>query len=374
MIIKRLLRSGWLLGLLATSQGRAQSLAGQAALDSLRAAYRLPALLAAVIEPGRIRYVYAGRRRLDQPAPVRLTDYFHLGSDTKGVTSLLAGKLFEQGKIKWESKLLDFVPELRGHVLPAYEAVTLGDLLAHRAGIRPYTAGSEFVGLPVFTGTSSAQRAQFAALVLQQTPVANPAGSAYAYSNAGYALAALMLERASHHTWEELLAKMCRQLRLHYGLGWPNRHDPAQPWVHWRAAPTDSALTPLGPAHPYQLAEVVAPAGDLSLPLPDFARLMQLHLRGLLGQDNYVTANTYQTLHFSRPEYAYGWGVSALAATGAPVSFHDGTAGTFYCHAILYPSQKVAFVVLTNAGGEPAAQACLALRRRLKALYLRGAL
>ena len=359
---------------LATSQVRAQSLAGQAVLDSLRAAYHLPALLAAVIEPGRIRYVYAGVRRQGRPDRVSRSDYFHLGSNTKSITSLLAGKLVEQGKIRWDSKLLGLVPELRGPALPAYEAVTLGDLLAHRAGIRPYTAGSEYISLPVFTGTSSAQRAQFAALVLQQAPVAKSAGQAYAYSNAGYALAALMLERASHRSWEQLVAKMFRQLKLRYVRGWPNRRDPAQPWGHWRAAPTDSILTPLGPAHPYQLAAVVAPAGDLALPLPDFARLVQLHLRGLLGQSNYVTAATYQTLHFGQPEYAYGWAVSQLVATGAPISFHDGTAGTFYCHAILYPSQKVAFVVLTNAGGEPAAQACAALRRRLKALYLRGAL
>lgn len=87
-----------------------------------------------------------------------------------------------------------------------------------------------------------------------------------------------------------------------------------------------------------------------------------------------MTPQTYQVLHFARPEYAYGWGVTTLAATGAPVSFHDGTAGTFFCHAILFPSQKVAFVVLTNDGDEPAKKACYALRQRLKQLYLAGKL
>ena len=63
-----------------------------------------------------------------------------------------------------------------------------------------------------------------------------------------------------------------------------------------------------------------------------------------------------------------------LAATGAPVSLHNGSAGTFFCHAILFPSQRVAFVVLTNDGDEPAEKACYALRRRLKQLYLQGQL
>jgi D-alanyl-D-alanine carboxypeptidase len=93
-MITRLLRCGGILiGLLAAQVASAQSLAAQQALDSIRAKYRLPALLAAVIEPKRIRYVYAGIKRNDQPEPISLTDYFHIGSDTKVITSLLAGKL-----------------------------------------------------------------------------------------------------------------------------------------------------------------------------------------------------------------------------------------------------------------------------------------
>jgi D-alanyl-D-alanine carboxypeptidase len=358
----------------STHQVAAQSLAAQQALDSVRTKYHMPALLAAVIEPKRISYVYGGVRRNDQPEAVALTDYFHLGSETKGVTSLLAGKLVEQGKLQWSSKLLDVVPSLRASALPAYANVTLADLLSHRAGIQPYTAGSEYEKLPAFRGTVAEKRGQFAAFVLGQAPVVPAAGQAYVYSNAGYALTALMLAQASGHTWEELVAQAFHKLRLRYMLGFPNRHDAKQPWGHWQQQPTDSVFTPLGPTHPYQLQDYMAPAGDLSMPLPDFARLVQLHLRGLLGQRQYVTAPTYQALHFSRPAYAYGWGVTTLATTGAPVSFHDGTTGTFFCHTILFPSQQVAFVVLSNDGDDAAQLACYALRRRLKTLYLQGKL
>ncbi len=374
MIARVLVFSYLLLSLGAGGPAQSQSLAARQALDSVRRQYHLPALLAAIIEPGRIRYVYSGVRRNDQPAPVTLTDYFHLASETKGVTSLLAGKLVEQGKINWDSKLLDVVPELRAAALPPYANVTLADLLSHRAGIRPYTAGAEYEGLPTFSGTLTEKRQQFAAVVLRQAPALPRAGQAYVYSNAGYALAALMLERASRQSWEALVARAFRKLKLRYVLGFPNRYDARQPWGHWRPEPADSAFTPLGPTHPYQLVDYLAPAGDLAMPLPDFARLVQLHLKGLLGQRNYVTPQTYQLLHFARPDYAYGWGVTTLATTGAPVSVHDGTAGTFFCHTILFPSQRVAFVVLTNDGDAPAKQACYALRRRLKQLYLAGQL
>jgi CubicO group peptidase (beta-lactamase class C family) len=374
MRVFRLVASLAYLSCLCSVQAAAQASAAQQALDSLRAKYRLPALLAAVIEPRHIRYVYGGVRRNDQPGQISLADYFHIGSNTKGVTSLLAGKLVEQGKISWDSKLLDVVPGLRATALPAYADVTLDALLSHRAGIPPYDSGPAIARLLVFSGTPAEKRRQFAAYVLQQPPVLPSQGQAYAYSNAGYALAALMLEQVSQRSWEELVAATFHRLKLHYVIGFPNRRDAQQPWGHWQQLATDSILTALGPAHPYHLQDFLAPAGDLAMPLPDFARLVQLHLRGLLGHNNYLRAGTYQQLHFGKLGYAYGWGVSKLVTTGAPVSFHDGTAGTFYCHTILYPSQRVAIVVLVNAGDAAAEAACYALRRRLKQLYVQGKL
>ncbi|MDJ0366541.1 serine hydrolase domain-containing protein [Hymenobacter sp. H14-R3] len=361
----------WIILLLSVFTGRAQQLpaAAQRVLDSLLRAQHLPALAAAIIEPGRIRYVLGGTRRIDQPSPVQLTDFWHLGSNTKAITSFVAARLVARGKLRWDSRLLDVVPGLRGHVRPEYVGVTLGALLTHRAGIRPYNSGAELTELPAFTGTVSQQRLQFAQFVLQQSPVP-PGPAAYAYSNAGYALAALMLERSAHCSWEAQVARTCRRLHLRERLGFPNRADPSQPWGHWLASPADSTLTALGPALTYRIQPVLAPAGDVAMPLPDYARFVQLHLQGLLGQGNYLKASTYQLLHFGQPAYAYGWAVSKLVATSAPISLHDGSAGTFFCHTIIYPSEQVAFVVITNAGGAAAEQACYALRRQLRKILL----
>lgn len=361
----------WLGLLLSPVAIRAQQLPApaQQVLDSLLQAQHLPALAAAVIEPDHIRYVLGGVRRNDQLYPVQLTDFWHLGSNTKAITSFVAARLVEQGKLRWNSRLLDVVPELRGHARPEYEDITLDALLSHRAGIQPYNTGAEIKRLPAFTGDISQQRLQFAQFVLQQDPVP-PGPESYAYSNAGYALAALMLERTAHRSWETQVARTCRRLNLRERLGFPNRADATQPWGHWLAKPTDSTLTALGPALPYHLQPVLAPAGDVAMPLLDYARFVQLHLQGLLGHNNYLKASTYQLLHFGHPAYAYGWQVSKIAATGAPVSLHDGSAGTFFCHTIIYPSEQVAFVVITNAGGEAAEQACYALRRRLRKMRL----
>ena len=362
--------------LLLAWPAQAQSLATRQALDTLRAAYHLPALVAAIIQPEAIGYLGGGVRRNDQPEAIALDDYFHLGSETKGVTSLLAGKLVEEGKIKWKSKLVDVVPELKGNVRAEYADVTLDKLLSHRAGVRPYTTNIEHKALPKLTGTVSERRLQFAAFVLQQSPVGPPPGRTYAYSNAGYVLAALMLERASGSSWEELVTTTFSELQLRHLIGFPNRHDEHQPWGHRMQATSggDSVLAPLGPTSRYQGFDYMAPAMELSMPLPDFARLVQLHLRGLLGQSNYLKSSTYQAIHFGKPNYSYGWVVGGSAGRGGLISTHSGTTRTFFIYTAIYPSQRVAFVAIANAGGNAAKKACHEAVQTLWKRYLLGQL
>lgn len=374
-VLTRLLMTCWLLAgsIVMGLSARAQIVIAQSALDSIRVRYDLPALAAAVIEPNRIRYVYGGVRRKYQPSAdsVRLTDYFHLGSNTKGVTSLLAAKLVEAGRLSWDSRLLDVVPELRQQARPAYGRVTLGDLLSHRTGIAPYMQRSEFKRLPPFKGPDSTRRLEFARVVLQQPPVGRPPGKRYAYSNAGYVIAALMLEHAAHRSWESLLDSTFRQLGLNYWLGFPNMRATHEPWGHWGSLPLDSVLMPLGPTpDAYRWGRYMNPAVNLSMPLPDFAHLVQLHLCGLLGRTNYLRARTYREVHFGRPEYAYGWFTDhEPGSLGSRISEHDGSTGTFFCHVVIYPGRSLAIVVVANEGGLPARQACHALRRHLLQLY-----
>ncbi len=106
--------------LLLARPAAAQTQATRQALDTLRDRYHLPALVAAIVQPEAMYYLGGGARRNDQPAEsVTLDDYFHLGSESKSVTSLLAGKLVEEGKLKWKSKLLDVVPELKATPVPS---------------------------------------------------------------------------------------------------------------------------------------------------------------------------------------------------------------------------------------------------------------
>jgi CubicO group peptidase (beta-lactamase class C family) len=90
----------------------------QTSLDSLLrpylTQYELPAIAAAVVKDGKIISAGAiGTRRAGANIPVTINDRFHLGSDTKAMTALLAAMLVEEGKLRWNTTPAAFHPTMK---------------------------------------------------------------------------------------------------------------------------------------------------------------------------------------------------------------------------------------------------------------------
>ncbi len=77
-----------------------------------------------------------------------------------------------------------------------------------------------------------------------EKPVKNN-GKVYNYSNAGYSITALMLEKVSGKTWEQLTKElMATKVKTNIEFGFPNRHNLNQPYGHWIENDTLKALGP----------------------------------------------------------------------------------------------------------------------------------
>ncbi|MFM7395029.1 MAG: serine hydrolase, partial [Cyanobium sp.] len=105
-------------------------------LEPVRSPYGLPALAAAVVIQGKVVAVGAvGTRQAGAQIPALRTDRFHLGSDTKAMTALLAAMAVEEGKLRWTSTLADVFPELADQLAPGLGGVTLVQFLSHTSGV-----------------------------------------------------------------------------------------------------------------------------------------------------------------------------------------------------------------------------------------------
>ncbi len=229
------------------------------AADSIRISADIPELAYAILNSDSILVKnvigYHRADRKDAADKAKITDFFHLGSNTKAITGFIAGYLVEQVKISWSTKFFALFPELKKEANPAFYEITLAEILGHRAGFRPYMSGGEFLALPKFAGNKSEQRRAFVEYLLKNDALPKN-NEPYNYSNAGYSVAALMLEKASGKTWEQLVAEVFKKLGLSYRMGWPNGVDANQPWGHWIE---NEVLTPLGPTADYKL-QFIEPA------------------------------------------------------------------------------------------------------------------
>src|SRR3954467_4622721 len=93
----------------------------------------------------------AGVRKRGTAESITLADRFHLGSCTKAMTATLVAMLVEEGKLNWTSTLGELFADTVKPMHPAWEKVTLRQVLSHRAGLRNEPDGqglAELVGLP----------------------------------------------------------------------------------------------------------------------------------------------------------------------------------------------------------------------------------
>lgn len=119
----------------------------------------------------------------------------------------------------------------------------------------------------------------------------------YTYSNAGYAIAASMIEKVTGKQWENLIQDLLFEpLDIHVSFGWPASTDKNQPWGHC-ILPKDSILTSHPPDDEYKIDEIINPAGNYSMSIKDYTKILQLNLLGLNGVDTILKSATYNYFH-----------------------------------------------------------------------------
>ena len=315
-----------------------------AALEAVRAKYKLPACASAVVENGRIVAIGAtGLRRVDRDVPVTVGDIWHIGSCTKSMTATLVGVLVDSGKLRWNMPIPEALPDVQCD--PGWRSVTIEHLVTQRSGIAAMSSG-EWRTLDAGSGSSREQRATFARMLLAKAP-AQPPGK-FAYSNSGYGLLGAIIERAADSSYEDLLGThIFAPLGLKTaGFGapaTPGRLD--QPWGHYRK---DDQLSAVPPSPENQFPAALAPAASVHMSLADFARYAAWLST---GEPRIVKAETFAHLQ-TPPEgssYAGGLWKTELPGIGGEAVCHCGHMGGFF--AVFHAGRQRACVSVFNTEG-----------------------
>jgi CubicO group peptidase (beta-lactamase class C family) len=332
-------------------------------LEPVRRKFKVPALAAALVRDGNLAAVGAvGVRKVGSPERVTPDDRFHLGSCGKAMTATVCARLVEQGKLRWNSTVAEVFPDLAEKIDADFRPATLEHLLTHRAGISEGVAFNTTTWPKIWelTGPLDEQRRQVIELVLRDKPAA-PLGTAYEYSNCGYAIAGAMCERVAGRPWEELMRELLFDPlgMATAGFGPPGTMGTVdQPWGH-RFGFFTGKWTPMPPEPKSDNPAAIGPAGRIHCTLADWAAFAALHLRAY-GGDPLIRADTVRLLHSPTlgGDYAFGWTVQERDWAGGKVLTHTGSNTMWYAVVWLAPARNFAVLAATNLGTQAAFSAC----------------
>ena len=350
--------------------------------------YKLPALAAAVIKDGTVIAAGAvGTRKLGSRIDVTINDRFHIGSDTKAITALLAAIMVEKGKLKWTSTLSDIFPELSDKMDKNMRTVTLEQLLSHTSGMP--SDDEKFVELMLKTFELEDKNLDeiryWMVSNLVKKPLKNKPGSTFAYSNMGYVTVGAMIEKVTGRTWEELVTE-----KIFNPLGLETAGFGPQASVGKIDAPVGhivvdgktKALT-AGPCADNPI--MIGPAGTVHMSILDFAKWATYNISEGKKGPKLVSKRSFQKLHKpiiemelkkkaapgtpSHGQYALGWAKVKFDWSKLPLLHHAGSNTKNLAYITLSPEENFGMVLMTNIGNDNAQEAFLTLQEKLYKKY-----
>jgi CubicO group peptidase (beta-lactamase class C family) len=185
-----------------------------------------------------------GFTNYDCKTPLKLNSVFGLASVSKTFTSVAIMMLKEEGKLQYEDKLSKYFPDF-----PNADKITIWNLLTHTSGVANYLAygGFRVEGRPgdFIDGLTNQKAYEYLKKIdtLDFTP-----GDKYKYSNGGYLLLSLVVEKASGKPFHVFMQnEIFDPLKMEntYVINKPDLHIPnrAYGFTNYKNPDDDNLLT-----------------------------------------------------------------------------------------------------------------------------------
>ncbi len=159
--------------------------------------FDVPGMAVAVVKDGQVVSAKGyGVKTLAQPGVVDDRTLFGIASNTKVFTAAALGTLVDDGKLRWDGRVIDYLPTFRLSDPYVTQEMTIRDLLVHRSGLSLGAGDLLWWPSSTYTRKEIAQRLAF-------IPLSTSFRAAYAYDNVLYLVAGEVIEKITGQTWED---------------------------------------------------------------------------------------------------------------------------------------------------------------------------
>ena len=290
-------------------------------VEKARSAFNVPGIAVAIIQGDKILHAKGyGLRNINKKKKVNADTLFQIASNSKSMTAAALAILMDEGKLSWDDKVIDYLPEFRLYDPYVTREFTITDLLTHRSGL-PLGAGD----LLFWPDSDNSDLNDIFKALATIKPVSS-FRSKYAYDNLMYILAGEIVARVSGMSWADFIEKrlfkplgmqMCSAVHSRVS----KRADQATPHIY---VDGKYSLSPYAGEN----NDLMAPAGGVNCSVNGVAKWLTMQLahgklpngEQLISIENHkemwspktITSATLDEAHGSAVQtvqYALGWRV-----------------------------------------------------------------
>jgi len=311
--------------------------------------FSTPGAAIAVVRDGQTVFSRGyGVRRLGSPEPVTERTLFQVASNTKAFTSGALAILVEEGRLRWNDRVVDHLPWFQMSDPYVTREMTVLDLLVHRSGLS--------LGAGDLLWMNSTYSREEIVRRLRWVPLANSFRSTYNYDNVLYVVAGAVVEAVSGRSWDDFVRE-----RIFTPLGMTSSLTSVL-----AVRPGDDVAAPHGMLDgrlqvvPVDSADNVGPGGSIVSNVVDMARWIRVQLdSGRVDSTRRLwraprTSELWTGRITTSPPrgsnlamYALGWNVYDFR--GYKIVTHTGGLAGMISRVMLIPQLRTGFVILTDA-------------------------
>ncbi len=296
-------------------------------LAKLKNTPSIPGFAASCTKEGKvITETYEGFANLEYDHEVTPTTAFNIGSIAKQFTAAAVVTLVRQGKLNYEDKLNKFL-----HVPKWASGITMTHLMQHTSGIKDW---------PKFDLNNDATYGRF----LQMKELSFEPGSKLLYSNTGYVLLAMAVERVADISFSKYLGKnIFEPCDMHNTFMMEGNASviPQRAYGYRQSE---------GIFHGYEQSGWEVGDGGVYTTIRDLQSWDRvLHTDSLLSNQEIATMQTSGILKNGK-KTNYGFGLCIGSSKNDGIFYHSGGDAGFVAFMARKPATRSSIILMTNSG------------------------
>jgi CubicO group peptidase (beta-lactamase class C family) len=313
--------------------------------------WKMPGMALALMKDGKVLLNKGyGVRELGKPELFDNQTLFCIASTTKAMTAVCVAMLVDEGKVNWDDKVIDYLPDFRLYDPYVTRELQVRDLLLHNSGV----GNADFLWAIMDTTSDE---------VLRRMRFVEPQysfRSDFVYQNIMYLVAGQLVEKISGIPWTDFVQQrifqplgMTRTRSLQARVSDSNRATPhyiidgkvtvIQDWPDDAVAPAGSVWSCVDDMSKWILCMTDSSkyAGGRLLKPGTWTEIFKPQV--LIGED------FYPTMQLTKPNWTtYGYGWFQQDYMGKKINFHTGSIDGNIAIACIIPEERFGFFLLGN--------------------------